>query len=164
MFLSGPRGRRVALCYSMNVHAGEGLTDVLAALEGTVAPLKSRLDVAGPFAVGLRLAARAAKEVEGRGEEVKAVLGVPERMVPVWLQLLGRSAESPEAGGQRPRRPFQELFSLGRWGTPYPRDTETVAALERDGLLQPPAPRPGRHEELARLAARFGYEGRSGHR
>jgi len=74
MFLEDPEGRRVALCYSMNVHPGEGLTDVLAALEGTVAPLKSRLGVEGPFAVGLRLAAQAAKEVEGRGEEVKAVL------------------------------------------------------------------------------------------
>jgi len=74
MFLTGPEGRRVALCYSMNVHPGEGLDDVFAALEGTVEPLKRRLGVAGPFAVGLRLAARAAKEVEGRGEEVKAVL------------------------------------------------------------------------------------------
>jgi sugar phosphate isomerase/epimerase len=74
MFLAGPEGRRVALCYSMNVHPGEGLTDVLQALEGTVAPLKARLGVAGAFAVGLRLAARAAQEVEGRGEEVKAAL------------------------------------------------------------------------------------------
>jgi len=96
-----------------------------------------------------------------RQEEVKAVLGVPERMVPVWLQLLGRPAESLEAGGQRPRKPFGELYSLGRWGTPYPRDAETVADLERAGLLQAPAPRSGRHEELARLAARFGYDGGS---
>jgi sugar phosphate isomerase/epimerase len=58
----------------MNVHPGEGLTDVLQALEGTVRPLKARLGVEGPFAVGLRLAARAAEEVEGRGEEVKATL------------------------------------------------------------------------------------------
>jgi sugar phosphate isomerase/epimerase len=74
MFLMGPDGRRVALCYSMNVHPGESLDDVLGALEGTVVPLKARLGVAGDFAVGLRLAALAAKEVEGRGEEVKALL------------------------------------------------------------------------------------------
>ncbi|HEX5137147.1 MAG TPA: metabolite traffic protein EboE [Planctomycetota bacterium] len=74
MFLHGQEDRRIALCYSMNVHPGEGLTDVLLALEGTVAPLKGRLGVKGPFAVGLRLAARAAEEVEGRGEEVKATL------------------------------------------------------------------------------------------
>jgi sugar phosphate isomerase/epimerase len=74
MFLAGPQGSTVALCYSMNVHPGEGLDDVLLALEGTVAPLKARLGVTGPFAVGLRLAARAAEEVEGRGEEVKAAL------------------------------------------------------------------------------------------
>jgi hypothetical protein len=74
MFLKGPEDRRVALCYSMNVHPGEGLDDVLAALEDTVAPLKQRLGVVGDFAVGLRLAARAAEEVQGRGEEVKATL------------------------------------------------------------------------------------------
>lgn len=94
-----------------------------------------------------------------RQEEVKAVLGVPERMVPVWLQLLGRPAESEEAGGQRPRRPFGEIFSIGTWGVPFPRDRETVEALEREGLLQDPAPRPGRREELARLAERFGFDG-----
>ncbi len=74
MFLAGPEGQRVALCYSMNVHPGESLDDVLGALERMAAPLKARLGVRGPFAVGLRLAAQAAKEVEGRGEEVKAVL------------------------------------------------------------------------------------------
>jgi len=74
MFLTGPDGRRVALCYSMNVHPGEGLDDVLRALEETVAPLKRRLGVTGPFAVGLRLAARAAQEVERRGEEVQEAI------------------------------------------------------------------------------------------
>jgi nitroreductase len=92
-------------------------------------------------------------------DEVKAVLGVPERMVPVWLQLVGRPAESPDAGGQRPRRPFEEIYSLGGWGTPFPRDPGTVATLEREGLLQPPAPSPDRHDELAALAARFGLGG-----
>ncbi len=84
MFLEGPDRRRVALCYSMNVHPGEGLDDVLSALEGTVAPLKRRFSAPGPFAVGLRLAAQAAKEVEGRGEEVKAVLE-REGLVPVTV-------------------------------------------------------------------------------
>jgi hypothetical protein len=74
MFLVGPGDKRVALCYSMNVHPGEGLDDVLAALEGTVAPLKERLGAAGGFAVGLRLAGRAAKEIETRASELKETL------------------------------------------------------------------------------------------
>jgi nitroreductase len=93
-----------------------------------------------------------------RQEEVKEVLGVPERMVPVWLMLLGTPAEDHDAGGQRPRRAFGDLYSLGRWGTPFPREKTTVAELEREGLLQTPAPRADREAELARLAGRFGYE------
>ena len=88
MFLSGPEGRRVALCYSMNVHPGEGLTDVLRALDGTVAPLKARLGVPGPFAVGLRLGARAAEEVEGRAADIKAKAAPP---APAWWRPLTRA-------------------------------------------------------------------------
>ena len=63
-----------ALCYSMNVHPGEGLDDVLRAIEDTVVPLKARLGVEGPFAVGLRLANRAAEETETRAGELKDTL------------------------------------------------------------------------------------------
>ncbi len=94
-----------------------------------------------------------------RQDEVKAVLGAPERLVPVWVQLLGHAAESSDAGGQRPRQPFEELFSLGRWGSPFPRDLDVVEEMGRLGLLQEPAPRLGRDEELAHLARMFGYGG-----
>jgi nitroreductase len=85
------------------------------------------------------------------------VLGVPETFVPVWLQLLGHPAEAREAGGQRPREPFEALFSIGRWGTPLPRDERVVDDLRQEGLLQEPAPLPGRDEELHHLARMFGY-------
>ncbi|MHC4548984.1 MAG: metabolite traffic protein EboE [Planctomycetota bacterium] len=74
MFLKGPDGQRVALCYSMNVHPGEGLDEVLGALRGTVGPLKERLGVRGEFAVGLRLAGPAAREIETRAGELKETL------------------------------------------------------------------------------------------
>ena len=74
MFLEGPGGARVALPYSMNVHPGEGREDVLAAVEGHVVPLKARLGVQGDFAVGLRLAARAAEEFQARPEPLKNLL------------------------------------------------------------------------------------------
>ncbi len=87
--------------------------------------------------------------------DVRRVLGLPPAFVPVWLQLLGESAESPEAGGQRPRLPFEEIFALGRWGNAFPRDPNVVDALRADGMLQAPAPLPGRFEELTRLAKMF---------
>jgi len=90
-------------------------------------------------------------------EEVTAVLGVPDRFVLVWMQLLGYPAEGSEAGGQRPRLEFGELFCKGRWGQPLPRDPAIVEELTRRGLLQAPAPLPGRQEELAALARMFGY-------
>jgi len=92
-----------------------------------------------------------------RQGEVKAVLGAPERLIPVWVQLLGHAAESADAGGQRPRQPFEELYSLGRWGSPFPRDPAVVEDMRRRRLLQETAPRPGRGEELAHLARMFGY-------
>lgn len=90
-----------------------------------------------------------------REEDAKALLGAPERLMPVWLQLLGHAAESPDAGGQRPRQPFEDLYSLGRWGSPFPRDPNVVEDMRRRGLLQDPAPLPGRDEELLHLARMF---------
>jgi nitroreductase len=88
------------------------------------------------------------------------VLGVPSHFMPVWLQLVGYPAESLAAGGQRPRDPFEGLFAARRWGVPFPRDQSVVRELGDEGLLQAQAPLPGRAEELARLAARFGYASR----
>lgn len=91
----------------------------------------------------------------GAVPDVLDVLGVPSRFVPVWLQLVGESAESPDAGGQRPRAPFGELFARGRWGSPFPRDAAVVDDLREEGLVQPAAPLPGRFEELEHLARMF---------
>lgn len=91
-----------------------------------------------------------------RQGDVKRVLGVPERFVPVWLQLLGHPVESRDAGGQRPRISFEETFAWGRWGTPFPRDFDVIEDLKSRRLLQDPAPLPGRFEELAHLARMFG--------
>jgi nitroreductase len=92
-----------------------------------------------------------------RQDEVKALLGVPERFVPVWIQLVGYPAEAADAGGQRPRLPFEELFASMEWGTPLRRDPAVTVALEAEGLIQAPAPRPGRFEELEHLSRMFGY-------
>jgi hypothetical protein len=90
-------------------------------------------------------------------DRVKEILGVPSHCVPVWVQLVGYPAESPKAGGQRPREPFGDLFFKGKWGVPYERDEKVVEQLKKEGLLQDPAPLPGRLEELRNLARMYGY-------
>jgi nitroreductase len=85
------------------------------------------------------------------------VLQVPGHFLPGYLQLLGYPAESPEAGGQRPREDFGSLFAWGRWGSPFPRDGAVLAELESEGLIQPAMPLPGRASELAHLSRAFGY-------
>jgi hypothetical protein len=84
-------------------------------------------------------------------------LKVPETWVPVWLQLAGYPAEDAQAGGQRPRLPFEEIFFEGDATTRFRRDPEVVRELEQADLLQAPAPTPDRFEELKRLAQMFGY-------
>jgi nitroreductase len=88
---------------------------------------------------------------------VKELLGVPERCIPVWVQLVGYPAEDPSAGGQRPRRPFNELFFSGKWGEPFQRDNDIAEELKKEGLLQPEAPLPWRRDENRNLARMYGY-------
>jgi nitroreductase len=88
---------------------------------------------------------------------VMEILGVPEHYLPVWVQLVGYSAESPEAGGQRPRPPFEESFFSQRYGQPFERDEAVVQQLVEEKLIQASAPLPGREDELRYLARMYGY-------
>jgi nitroreductase len=88
---------------------------------------------------------------------VKEELKVPATWIPVWVQLVGYPAEDMEAGGQRPKLPFEEIYFEGTAETSFKRDTEVVSDLEQAGLLRPTAPAQDRFEELKRLAQMFGY-------
>ena len=90
-------------------------------------------------------------------DKVREILGVPEHYLPVWNQLVGYPAESIEAGGQRPRRPFEETFFSMTYGQPFERDPRVVDELTEEGMIQAPAPLPGREEELRFLARMYGY-------
>jgi nitroreductase len=90
-------------------------------------------------------------------DRVKELLGVPEHVLPVWVQLVGYPAEDPEAGGQRPRDPFETLFYEHSWGQPFPRDEEVVSQLTKERLLQEPMTKPGRFDELKFLSRMYGY-------
>jgi nitroreductase len=89
--------------------------------------------------------------------DVKRLLKVPGTWEAVWLQLVGYPAEDREAGGQRPRLPFDQLYFDGEYGKPLAWDEQVVEELHREGLLRAPMPKPGRFEELKHLAQMLGY-------
>ncbi len=89
-------------------------------------------------------------------EVAKEAFGVPDHWVPHYVMNLGYPLESRDAGGQRPRPPFEELYFEGRVGKPFRRDQAVVQELERRNMIQPPAPLPGRTEELRQLARQLG--------
>jgi nitroreductase len=89
-------------------------------------------------------------------EAAKEIFGVPDDWVPHYLLNVGYPLESREAGGQRPRQPFEELYFEGRVGQPFRRDPAVIKELEQAKMLQAPAPLPGRKEELRRLSRQLG--------
>jgi len=93
------------------------------------------------------------------GDQVRENLGLPETSRILLLQTVGYPAESPDAGGQRPRQPFEQLFHLNGFGNPFPRSKEVVAELEGDGMLQERAPQPWREAELEFLQKALDIKG-----
>jgi nitroreductase len=79
-------------------------------------------------------------------------LKIPESGVPLVLQAIGYPAESWEAGGQTHKPPLEELFHEMEYGKGFRSDPAVVAELERDKLIQQPAPLPWRDAELRALA------------
>ncbi|HXF51577.1 MAG TPA: hypothetical protein VNM43_07840, partial [Dehalococcoidia bacterium] len=63
-----------------------------------------------------------------------------------------------EAGGQRPRPPFEEQYFEGKYGVPFKRDPAVVEKLKAAKMIQRPATpnNPERMAEIKRLAERLG--------
>ncbi len=85
------------------------------------------------------------------GADILKALGVPDHCRFLLLQTVGYPAEHWEAGGQRPRQPFETLFSMDHYDKPFPRNQAVVEELTRDKLFTAPAPLPEREDELAFL-------------
>lgn len=93
----------------------------------------------------------------GQRAKLGELLGIPADTGTVaQIQLIGHPAESPEAGGQRPRPPYEELYFEGTWGNPMQRDQSVVDELTEAGMLQAPMPLPYRRQEIRAMAAMFG--------
>jgi len=95
----------------------------------------------------------------GNTEKIGQNLGLPATCRVLLLQTVGYPAESPEAGGQRPRQPFEKLFQMNGYGNPFPRCPGVVEELQADKMLQDPAPAPWREAELAYLKNALGLKG-----
>jgi nitroreductase len=84
-------------------------------------------------------------------EAIRKNLGLPESAKVLLLMCVGYIAESLEAGGQRPRLPFEQLFSLNEFGVPFPRSEKVVEELKQAKMIQRPSPLPWREAELQYL-------------
>jgi nitroreductase len=90
-------------------------------------------------------------------EVVKKYTKVPDDWIPFYQINVGYRAESAEAGGQRPRPPFEEQYFLNHFGQTFPRDPKVVKELEESKMFTTPA-RPDngeRRKEIRDLARRL---------
>jgi nitroreductase len=95
----------------------------------------------------------------GDPDGIRRKLGLPDTCRVLVTQTVGYPAEQREAGGQRPRPPFEEMFQLNAYDSPFPRSEEVVDDLERQRMIQAPAPLPWREEELRFLREGLGLSG-----
>jgi len=95
----------------------------------------------------------------GDPDGIRRKLGLPDTCRLLVTQTVGYPAESAEAGGQRPRMPFEELFQLNGYATPFPRDPKVVEELKGDGMIQDAAKLPWRDAELLYLRKALDLKG-----
>ena len=83
-----------------------------------------------------------------RERRMRRAFNIPDTAHLLVLMTVGYPLEQREAGGQRPKRPFEQLYFVNEHGNPFERDPKVVAELERDGMIQAPSPLPYRQKEL----------------
>jgi nitroreductase len=92
------------------------------------------------------------------GPKILEALGVPEHCRVLLLQTVGYPLEHWEAGGQRPRQSFEDLFRMNHFDNPFPRDEAVVEELTDDGVFTRPAPLAERQDELDFLQNALGLK------
>lgn len=93
------------------------------------------------------------------GPQILEAIGVPASARMLLLQTVGYPLEHWEAGGQRPRMPFEQLFHKNSFKTPFPRSDKMVEELTEAGMFTTPGPLPDRDEELEFVKHALGLEG-----
>lgn len=105
--------------------------------------------------VGIELGLGMCLQGSPNWNRTRKAFGLPDSCRIAAVQTLGYPVESRDAGGQRPRLPFEELFQLNGYDKPFPRDPKVVAELQDSGMLQPAAPSASREDELERIRLRY---------
>jgi nitroreductase len=93
-----------------------------------------------------------------RLEQVGKLLNLPETAVPVCLLSVGYPAESWEAGGQTPKKPYESLFSEMEYGRPFALSPEVEEKLKQEKMIQEQAPLPWRDGELKFIQKALGLD------
>lgn len=93
------------------------------------------------------------------GPAILKALGIEESARLLFLQTVGYPLEEWEAGGQRPRMPFEKLFHLNTTDTSFPRSEAVVEELKESGFFTEPGPLPYRDEELEFMKHALGLKG-----
>jgi nitroreductase len=170
MDFAGERLRELVHCGALGYGPNK-----LVELEETLVPLFNRIGEAlkGPGMVDMDLGQAVAQATlmafeQGLGtccqgsadwSKVEKAFGLPESCRIVVAQTVGYPLESADAGGQRPRLPFEELFQLNAYDNPFPRSREVVTGLTRDKLIQTPAPLSGREAEIEAIRRKYDLPG-----
>jgi nitroreductase len=98
----------------------------------------------------------------GVGPKIQEIFGLPPSCRFVWGMVVGYPAEDPLTGGQRKRKPFEKIFSNGRYGNPLPSNPSAVEMLKELHMLQPEAKlTPERLEEINAVSRMMGLPERS---
>jgi len=83
-----------------------------------------------------------------RERKMRKLFKLPESAHLLVLMTVGYPLEQRDAGGQRPKLPFEQLYFINEHGKPFARDSKVVEELKRDGMIQAPAPLEYRQQEL----------------
>ena len=167
---AGERLRELVHCGALGYGPGK-----YTELEETLVPLFNRIGEAlkGPGMVDMDLGQAVAQATlmafeQGLGTccqgsadwgTVERAFGLPESCRIVVVQTVGYPLENADAGGQRPRLPFEQLFQLNSYDSSFPRAQGVVDELTRDRLLQPSAPLPGREESIEAIREKYELPG-----
>ncbi len=170
MDAAGDRLRELVNCGALGY--GENKMEEL---EGTLVPLFNSIGefLKGPGMVDVDLGQAVAQSTlmafemglgtccQGSGDWsiVEKAFDFKENRRIVVAQTVGYPLEKPNAGGQRPRLPFEKLFQLNSLDNPFPRSQEVVDELTSDKIFQPAAPLPGREEEIEELRKKYNLPG-----
>lgn len=163
---AGQRLRELVACGALGY--GEGRTDEL---EVTLVPMFDKgkealkapglvdMDLGQAIAqstlVGIELGLGMCLQGSPNWTRTRKAFGLPETCRIAAVQTLGYPVESSDGGGQRPRLPFEQLFQLNGYETPFPREDKVIDELKASGMLQAAAPLASREAEVEAIRTRY---------